>query len=59
MNRENARTLLRTSLANPFAEFRDDQWEAIDLLVNQHKKLLVVQRTGWGKVLFILSVRKF
>lgn len=25
--------------------------EAIDAVVNQRRKLLVVQRTGWGKVL--------
>jgi ATP-dependent DNA helicase RecQ len=31
------------------AEFRDGQWEAIDALVNRRERLLVVQRTGWGK----------
>jgi ATP-dependent DNA helicase RecQ len=36
-------------LSNPDAEFRDGQWEAIDALVNQRRKLLVVERTGWGK----------
>ncbi|MFZ4440780.1 MAG: RecQ family ATP-dependent DNA helicase [Syntrophales bacterium] len=40
---------LRTALANPDAEFRPGQWEAIDSLVNHRKKLLVVERTGWGK----------
>ena len=30
-------------------DFRRGQWEAIDSLVNQRKRLLVVQRTGWGK----------
>jgi ATP-dependent DNA helicase RecQ len=44
-----ARELLRRALADPVAEFRDGQWEAIDALVNHRKKLLVVQRTGWGK----------
>ena len=39
----------RTALANPAAEFRPGQWEAIDALVNHRKKLLVVERTGWGK----------
>jgi ATP-dependent DNA helicase RecQ len=42
-------TYLRTALANPAAEFRPGQWEAIDALVNHRKKLLVVERTGWGK----------
>lgn len=49
MNRENAEQLLKKSLSNPDAVFRDGQWEAINTLVNQRKKLLVVQRTGWGK----------
>ena len=41
--------LLRVALDNPTAEFRDGQWEAIDQLVNRRGRLLVVQRTGWGK----------
>lgn len=49
MNRNDAEALLRTAIGNPGADFRDGQWEAIDALVNQRKKLLVVQRTGWGK----------
>lgn len=49
MNKENGLKLLRKALNNSSAEFRDGQWEAIDSLVNGKKKLLVVQRTGWGK----------
>lgn len=41
--------LLRTALNDPAARFRDGQWEAIDELVNRRGRLLVVQRTGWGK----------
>ncbi len=41
--------LLRRALSNQNAEFRDGQWEAIDAIVNQRRKMLVVQRTGWGK----------
>ena len=48
-NRLHALSLLRMATDNPSAEFRDDQWEAIDSLVNQRDQLLVVQRTGWGK----------
>ncbi len=49
---------LRTALANPDAQFRDGQWEAIDALVNERKKLLVVQRTGWGKSsVYFISTR--
>lgn len=49
MNKGQAEALLRTALGNPTANFRDGQWEAIEALVNQRKKMLVVQRTGWGK----------
>ena len=31
------------------ATLRDDQWVAIDALVEQRRRALVVQRTGWGK----------
>lgn len=41
--------LLRQALGNAGAEFRGGQWEAIDALVNRRERLLVVQRTGWGK----------
>lgn len=46
--REQADELLR-GIAGPSAALRDDQWTAIDSLVNQRKRMLVVQRTGWGK----------
>lgn len=50
MNREQARALLQRALGGGNdADFRDGQWEAIDALVNEKRKLLVVQRTGWGK----------
>jgi ATP-dependent DNA helicase RecQ len=60
MNRAHAQQLLQTSLANPAAEFRDGQWEAIDGLVNHRQKLLVVQRTGWGKSsVYFISTKIF
>src|SRR3954470_4859259 len=37
------------SLVGPTATFRDDQLEAIEALVDQRRRVLVVQRTGWGK----------
>ncbi|MFD5868184.1 RecQ family ATP-dependent DNA helicase [Corynebacterium sp. NPDC060344] len=46
--REEADELLR-GLAGPDATLRDDQWRAIDGLVNRRERMLVVQRTGWGK----------
>ena len=37
------------ALAGPAARLREDQWTAIRALVEQHRRALVVQRTGWGK----------
>jgi ATP-dependent DNA helicase RecQ len=48
-SRETALEALRASVNDPTAEFRDGQWESIDGLVNHRRRLLVVQRTGWGK----------
>lgn len=60
MNRVQAEQLLQTALANPAAQFREGQWEAIDTLVNQRQKLLVVQRTGWGKSsVYFISTKIF
>lgn len=39
---------LRTALGDPSASFRDGQWESIEQLLAR-KRVLVVQRTGWGK----------
>lgn len=47
--RGDAEQYLARALGTPEAAFREGQWEAIDILVNQRQKLLVVQRTGWGK----------
>ncbi len=47
--REQAEQYLARALGTAQAQFREGQWEAIDALVNQRQKLLVVQRTGWGK----------
>ncbi|MCY3830938.1 MAG: RecQ family ATP-dependent DNA helicase [Rhodospirillaceae bacterium] len=41
--------LLRKALDDETTEFRDGQFEAIDALANRRERLLVVQRTGWGK----------
>ena len=43
-----ALAVLRRALG-PAAEFRDGQLEAIEAVVEQRSRLLVVQRTGWGK----------
>lgn len=53
-----ALSLLQTALDNPTAEFREGQWEAIARLIQQRERLLLVQRTGWGKslVYFLTTV---
>lgn len=51
-------SLLRQSLDNPEASFRDGQWEAVENLVVKRAKLLLVQRTGWGKsVVYFLATK--
>ena len=56
--REKALVLLRQALNNPNADFRDAQWEAIEELLLNKSRLLVVQRTGWGKSLvYFLATR--
>lgn len=47
--RSAALDLLKRALADDKATFRDGQWDAIDALVNRRERLLVVERTGWGK----------
>jgi ATP-dependent DNA helicase RecQ len=57
MNREAGRELLRQMLGTT-ADFRDGQWEAIELTANQRQRVLVVQRTGWGKsVVYFLAAK--
>src|SRR6478672_2843609 len=57
MQKERARALLKQMLG-PEAEFRDGQWEAIDRVANGRHRLLVVQRTGWGKSLVYFLAAK-
>jgi ATP-dependent DNA helicase RecQ len=45
---EEANRALR-ALVGPEAEFRPAQFEAIEALVDRRSRVLVVQRTGWGK----------
>jgi ATP-dependent DNA helicase RecQ len=53
-----ALSLLKKALDNPTANFREGQWEAINELLEQRARLLVVQRTGWGKSLvYFLTTR--
>ncbi|MEU0519033.1 RecQ family ATP-dependent DNA helicase [Streptosporangium sp. NPDC006007] len=48
MLREEAEGRLR-ALAGEHARLREDQWAAIKALVVDRDRVLVVQRTGWGK----------
>lgn len=58
MDRTEALALLRTATDNPHADFRDGQWEAIAVLVNQKQRALVVQSTGWGKsMVYFIATR--
>ena len=57
MNQADATSLLRQMLG-PAAEFREGQWEAVDLVANQRRRVLVVQRTGWGKsIVYFLAAK--
>lgn len=47
--KDQALALLREMTGNPAAEFHDGQFQAISQLVEYQSKLLVVQKTGWGK----------
>src|SRR4051794_41277398 len=46
--RERAEAVLRR-LAGEQARLREDQWRAIEALVVDRRRVLCVQRTGWGK----------
>jgi ATP-dependent DNA helicase RecQ len=49
--------LLRTAVGSTSANFRDGQWEAVEALLAR-KRLLVVERTGWGKsIVYFLATR--
>lgn len=50
--------LLRNGLNDPSATFYEGQWEAIEALVRHRARLLLVQRTGWGKsVVYFIATR--
>jgi hypothetical protein len=51
--------LLRQAIGGDTATFRDGQWQAIAALVQRRARLLVVQRTGWGKSLVYFLATKF
>ena len=57
-SKANAEALLRKAVGDSKVLFRDGQWEAVDALVNKRKKIMLVQRTGWGKgSVYFISTR--
>lgn len=54
---DEAKKLLKQALDDQRARFRDGQWECIEALLNR-RRMLVVQRTGWGKsMVYFLATR--
>ena len=49
MTEDRATDLLRQLTGDPSSVFREGQREAIERLVTERGRVLVVQRTGWGK----------
>ncbi|UDY23369.1 RecQ family ATP-dependent DNA helicase [Nocardioides sp. Kera G14] len=47
--RDRAEAHLRALVGRDDARLRDDQWSAISALVEERRRTLVVQKTGWGK----------
>jgi ATP-dependent DNA helicase RecQ len=44
-----ATTVLRRLVGRDDVDFREGQLEAVEALVGERRRVLVVQRTGWGK----------
>ena len=47
--RDRAEEVLRALVGRDDARLHEDQWQAIEALVADRRRVLVVQRTGWGK----------
>ena len=55
---EVALDILKASTGNNNVKFRNNQWEIISKLVLSNSKVLVVERTGWGKsALYFISTK--
>lgn len=55
---ERALAHLCAGVGCPTATFHDGQWEAIRALIEDRARLLVVQRTGWGKsMVYFISTK--
>lgn len=49
VNKRDAEEALRAASGSMAAQFRAGQWEAIEAAVAHRRRVLLVQRTGWGK----------
>ncbi|WP_043600205.1 RecQ family ATP-dependent DNA helicase [Cellulomonas flavigena] len=47
--RAQAEEVLRALVGREDAHLHEDQWQAVEALVADRRRVLVVQRTGWGK----------
>ncbi len=58
VSRNEVLALLREATRGQARDFVAGQWEAIDTVVNRRGRVLLVQRTGWGKsMVYFLSTR--
>jgi ATP-dependent DNA helicase RecQ len=58
MNAQQHTLDLLKKMIGPESNFRSGQWEAIEAVAIQRRRVLVVQRTGWGKSLvYFLATR--
>ncbi|TFG70924.1 MAG: ATP-dependent DNA helicase RecQ, partial [Anaerolineales bacterium] len=56
--KQKAQALLKQMLMDDKAEFRPGQWEAVEKIVVNKDRLMVVQRTGWGKsIVYFLATK--
>lgn len=58
ITREQAVKVLRQGIGRTDAVFREGQWEAVEGIL-EHRRQLVVQRTGWGKSMIYFLAAKF
>jgi ATP-dependent DNA helicase RecQ len=57
IDRTRAESLLRQMLGEE-KSFRDGQWEAIEAVAVRKQRVMVVQRTGWGKsIVYFIATR--
>ncbi len=58
LNKECALKYLRDAIGRDDAQFKAGQWKSISTLVNDRKRSLVIQSTGWGKSMVYFTSTK-